>query len=190
VTVRGLLDAAPEGLADPLTVEAPAPLFPARRAIWPWLAVVAAILALGGVLAWSWIRSRRSGAPGVVQPELPPEVIARRALAELRAARLDSEAAVEAYYVAVSQVLRVYLERRFGLHAPERTTEEFLPEIERSGVLAPAQCRELRRFLTQCDLVKFAALHPGADVHGEVLATATDLVDRTAERETEAEAVV
>ena len=39
----------------------------------------------------------------------------------------------------------------------------FLPEVERSGLLAVDQQLPLRRFLQQCDLVKFAGQQPDAE---------------------------
>ena len=49
-----------------------------------------------------------------------------------------------------------YLEEQFDLRAPERTTEEFLSELQHSTLLDYAQKETLGRFLNQCDMVKFA----------------------------------
>ena len=91
---------------------------------------------------------------------VPPHVKAMRALQRLKNEARTTKQQIEAFYVEVSQVLRVYLEERFGLHAPERTTEEFLRELEGGEELAKSHRRELERFLSQCDLVKFAAFVP------------------------------
>jgi hypothetical protein len=107
-----------------------------------------------------------------------PHVKAMRELARLRSAPRRTTAEIDAFYVAVSAVLRGYLEERFGLRAPERTTEEFLQELEQSPALA-GQRQELRAFLSQCDLVKFAAQVPGEPVHLETLATAERFVAAT-----------
>ena len=109
---------------------------------------------------------------------------ALRELARLRAQSRRTAAEVEAFYVAVSAVLRVYLEERFGLHAPERTTEEFLHEVEHADAsgaawLSTAHVLELRRFLQQCDLVKFAAQVPAETVHLQTLAIAVQFVEAT-----------
>jgi hypothetical protein len=34
------------------------------------------------------------------------------------------------FYFSLSAILRRYLQERFGMHAPEMTTEELLPELE------------------------------------------------------------
>jgi hypothetical protein len=106
-------------------------------------------------------------------------VRAKRELARLRNAALRTPAEIAAFYVDVSHVLRTYLEERFGLHAPERTTEEFLQEVEAGRDLDVAQRLQLQRFLSQCDLVKFAAQIPDAAVHAATLASAEQFVETT-----------
>jgi hypothetical protein len=110
---------------------------------------------------------------------VPPHTKALRALARLRVLPRTTPAQVEAFYVEVSQVLRTYLEERFGLHAPERTTEEFLSELEQGSALSTDQRRALQRFLSQCDMVKFAAQIPGEEVHLETFAIAEQFVETT-----------
>jgi hypothetical protein len=160
--------------AEP-ALEAPGPPFPPRAALWPWLLGGAALLLV--ILAAAFLR-RRQAAPAATVA-VPPHVAALRELARLRGSPRRTPAEIDAFYVATSHVLRVYLEQRFGLHAPERTTEEFLLEVEGGGPLSAAQCVELRRFLDQCDLVKFAAWLPAENVHLETLAAAEGLVDQT-----------
>ena len=57
--------------------------------------------------------------------------------------------------------------------APERTTEEFLYELQATTLLTPEQKSSLGDFLTNCDLVKFAKYEPGEpelrDLHGSAL---------------------
>ena len=48
-------------------------------------------------------------------------------------------------------------------HAPERTTEEFLYELQHSDALVPDDQATLRSFLEHCDLVKFARHEPATD---------------------------
>ncbi len=79
----------------------------------------------------------------------------------------------------ISDILRHYIEDRFGLHAPERTTEEFLAEAE-SGPGIPADRRDMiGTFLMYCDLVKFAAYEPSADDVKRTFETCRDFIDAT-----------
>ena len=90
-----------------------------------------------------------------------------------------TEAEIAAFYVGVSQVLRVYLEDRFGLHAPERTTEEFLRDLDGSEQLIREHRTELKGFLTQCDMVKFAKLLPSEAEHDKTYQLAESLIEST-----------
>ncbi|MEO6597324.1 MAG: DUF4381 family protein [Planctomycetota bacterium] len=164
-------------------IEAPADPFPTpSRLLW-WLAGGAGLLALAMLAFVAWRRRRRLRPHPDAVP-VPAHVAALRELARLRTAPRTTLAQVEAFYVQVSQVLRVYLEGRFGLRAPERTTEEFLRELEsgdpKSGAqLAREHKRELERFLSQCDLVKFAAVVPGENEHVATFALAEAFVEST-----------
>jgi hypothetical protein len=106
-------------------------------------------------------------------------VKALRALQRLRGSSRTTRAEVEAFYVDVSRVLRDYLEERFGLRAPERTTEEFLRELEGGDQLARDHRAELERFLSQCDLVKFAAHVPTEHDHLTTWGLAAAFVEAT-----------
>ncbi|MGB3965763.1 MAG: hypothetical protein WBO45_03465 [Planctomycetota bacterium] len=159
-------------------IEAPGEPFPTPFHGWWWVA--AAGLGVVGLAMVVWLvrgRARVRQHPGEVQ--VPAHVRALRALERLRAAPRTTPAQIEAFYVEVSAVLRSYLEDRFGLRAPERTTEEFLRELEGGDALARGHRTELERFLSQCDLVKFAAFVPQDGDHLTTWALAEAFVQST-----------
>lgn len=159
-------------------IEAPGEPFPAPFRGWWWIAVI-----VGGLLAAaaSFVALRRAGRRRQQAGEvaLPPHVKALRELQRLHDAPRTTPAEIDAFYVAVSGVLRVYLEERFALRAPERTTEEFLRELEGGDALAREHRRDLERFLSQCDLVKFAKFVPGEAEHLATWQVARAFVDTT-----------
>lgn len=163
------------GVPDIRDIRDPVPLGPDLR--WVWVALgVAAVVAL----VWWWLK-RRKKAP-MVDPALliPPH---RRAKERLRGAtELLSDP--YAFCSLVSDVTRVYLEERFNLHAPDRTTEEFLDELRNSSRLNAEHKGLLENFLTKCDLVKFAREEPTEPELRGLLESAVRLIDET--RETEA----
>ena len=159
------------------TVEEPASLFPARYEAWPFVLGGLGLVLLGLFVWWSLSRRRVHVFP--VEVPLVPHVKALRALTRLRQFELETAEAVDAFYVEVSRILRVYLEDRFGLHAPLRSTEEFLAEVESGDQLAPEHRIALRGFLHQCDLVKFARLVPADEIHGQILQSARAFVEQT-----------
>ena len=66
------------------------------------------------------------------------------------------------YRAGFAAILRQYVEKRFGVRAPERTTQEFLEEASSAPALA-AQRSLLEDFLRQADAVKFARERPASD---------------------------
>ena len=122
-----------------------------------WLFVAAAALVVAGVAAW-FVRRRlaRRSEELAPSPAPPPHVVAWERLQ--RALGLIHEA--EQFCMEVSQIIRVYLEERFNLHAPDRTTEEFLLELQSSQRLAGEHKQLLADFLGECDMVKFAKAEP------------------------------
>lgn len=113
---------------------------------------IAAIALLGLTLAL-WQLRRKGIEP---TPVLTPAEWALAELKRIDALDLPGEHEVERFHVLVSDVLRHYLERRYGLPATEQTTAEFLDGLRRSALLTPDQQDALRSFLAQCDLAKFA----------------------------------
>ena len=149
----------------------------------PWWVCTAAALALAAValVVWLVLRKRRQAAKEVFVPRQNAVEEARERLEAARRLMLAGE--TEAFYVAVSDAIRQYIERQFRLRAAERTTEEFLQDMTRSQRLRPTHKELLADFLTQCDLVKFARFRPGPKETEAVLAAATRFVDETVPHE-------
>ena len=124
--------------------------------VW-WLLVAVAVLVVAGIVAW-FIRRHlaKCSAELAPPPPPPPHVVAWERLQ--RALELIHEA--EWFCIEVSHIIRVYLEERFSLHAPDRTTEDFLLELQSSRRLAGEHKQLLANFLSECDMVKFARAEP------------------------------
>jgi hypothetical protein len=119
---------------------------------WAWWAVAAAGLA--AVIFW-WLklqqaRSERAGQTTAVHAH-------EDALAALEKARgLIKPGNSKAYAIEVSGIVRRYIENRFGIRAPHRSTEEFLEEAKISPRLELQYQNSLAGFLAGCDFIKFA----------------------------------
>jgi hypothetical protein len=106
-----------------------------------------------------WLRRRRDRVAAVPEaPPIPAHEIALAALDRLAAQRAVGDAAVRRFYFALSEIVRAYIEGRFGLNATDLTTEEIL----RRSIALPLRRRPpgLRAFLHDTDRVKFAAHRP------------------------------
>lgn len=138
-------------------------------------------LAAGGLALLRYLRRRRRRE----EAELPPWERARAALLELRsgiaAGRIDPVAGVE----VLSDVVRDYLEARFGVPAPRLTTSEFLALVAASPALSAAERTFLREFMNGADLVKFARVPAARAALEDAVGKAELLVERTTPREAE-----
>jgi hypothetical protein len=138
----------------------------------PWIWLLVAVLVAAGIIAFVIWRYRRVK-PVTPPPPLPtPFETARRALDDLR----RENPPVEMFYTRLSNIVRHYVEGQFGLHAPERTTEEFLAE----AALPAQHMTLLGAFLSEADMVKFARLRPGKDDAARAFAAAERFVQETA----------
>lgn len=135
----------------------------------------AVVLALAIVL-WLVLRARAERRGRIDAWEL-----AIQRLDELERRGAPEADAADAWFVALSSIVRAYVEVRFALRAPELTTEEFLLHARRIPALAA-----LGPFLESCDRVKFAGWRPESQESLEVLKTARTFVEDTRPREEQA----
>ncbi len=144
------------------------------------------LLAAAAWIAWFlWRRRGRSAKPRAA-PEVPPppaHEVAYTALAHLEASGLLERGEVQAYHIAVSAIVRTYVEARFGVPALEMTTGEVLDGL--AGLHGGQTDADLRRFLERADLVKFAKLRPPPEASREMVVLARGFVDRTRARSDE-----
>jgi len=139
------------GLAD--FEAAPPPEPPPYRTI---AAVAGGTVVLAGLLAGAWWYRRSRPTPEA--PPDPPDVQARRAWAEARAADLDDHALA----LALSRILRVYVEQTQGFPATARTTREILQHLDDAARLGPADRARAAAVLDATDRLKFAREGGGA----------------------------
>jgi hypothetical protein len=163
VTVTSIL---PEDFGELHIQDIAAPVaLPAPVKPWQWGVIVAVVLSVAGfVVGWFWWRRKSAAEEDVV---IPPHEWAFGALEALLAQNLIDEGKTKAFYAGISDILRQFLERRFLLHAPEQTTEEFLRDPETGRTLPTESKRILGAFLQHCDMVKFAEHRPATeDIQG------------------------
>ncbi len=144
----------------------------------PW---IAALAALAAVAAWVYRRYRRRARPEAPRPARPPRpahVVALEALDALEAARMLERGEIKTYHIRLSDILRVYLEGRFGVDAMEMTTGEVLDGL-RGTDAESAVVADVRHLLDRCDLVKFAKLRPTIPECRELAPLARRVVDVT-----------
>lgn len=126
---------------------------------WVWVLCAAGIIAAVGF----WVRLRHRRIKELVRIFKPAHEIAYERLRALVKQDLIKAGKIKEFYERLSDILRHYIEHRFNIRAPERTTEEFLAELPYAGVLSQPDQDQLGEFLRHCDLVKFAKYNPTAE---------------------------
>ena len=143
----------------------------------PWVYwAMAGLLALaaGGYFFWRRRRLRQH-----FEPPLLPHQIALRELRKLQGDDLILKGQAKLFYLRLSLILRRYIEDRFGLRAPESTTEEFLADLGADPTFVPRQKELLKQFLEHCDMVKFAEHSPTRDEIDQAINTCAQFIAET-----------
>lgn len=134
------------------------------------------LAALAGFLMWKFRRRREAIVPP--EPALPPDFVALQALQEIERMNLVDERRFKEHYTLVVDVLRRYLEQRYGVLAMDRTSDEVLLELRARRVVIES----LEALLREADLVKFAKFKPGEQAARGALQAAREIIVQTAPR--------
>ncbi len=188
ITVKPLPDA--EKLKDLASISAQAEPPPGPVSLL-WLYGGAGAAVAIGALAYVVLSLIRRPKPAA--PPVPAHERAYQDLEWLLGQGFIDRGELKEFFFHLSRILREYIEARFGLRAPESTTEEFLDEIggrrdsgglhsgspRAAGAIPAAHVRLLRDFLERADLVKFAKYLPEKSEIEESFDAAKRFVEET-----------
>ncbi|NIM19230.1 MAG: hypothetical protein GTO51_02495 [Candidatus Latescibacteria bacterium] len=138
------------------------------------IAAVAAV-ALASALYLLWRNRKRRILPEVLKPELPPDFVALMELTRIEGLKLLDEGEFKKYYTLVTDAIRKYIEKRFGIDAMDCTTGEILLNLN----AIRRRVDHLEELLREADLVKFAKFIPGIEAGKRAMKTARGIVVRT-----------
>ncbi|MFM9958009.1 MAG: hypothetical protein ACKVZJ_08020 [Phycisphaerales bacterium] len=158
-----VLSVLPEGAggADAELAEIKGVVDPRTPTNWWLIGGVAFGVAAIGALAWMIAaRLRRAAAERVVTRAAHEIALERLDRLMARGLLTPGRERFKDFFDGASAVLREYIEDRFALRAPERTTDEFLRDARASAKLSENDVEALGRFLNECDMVKFAKAQP------------------------------
>ena len=144
----------------------------------PWL-IMAAVAAF--LVIWFYRRRRQrtpSEVPVGVIPQRPAHLVASESLDALEASGLLEAGNIKTYHIRLSDIMRVYVNGRFGLDAMEMTTGEVVTGLRHQGIESSI-VTQFRQVLDRCDLVKFAKFQPDLSECLDLMVLARGLVDAT-----------
>ena len=147
--------------------------------LWVWILIAAGIVAAAAV----WLYLRRKRYAELVRIFKPAHELAYEHLRALIKEDLINKGKVKEFYERISNILRHYIEHRFSLRAPERTTEEFLAELQFTDALGASDKEALGEFLNHCDLVKFAKMSPTGEQIQRTFDLVKDFIEKTKSEE-------
>ena len=159
---RGFFDWVPDWIAD----------------YW-WAYVLGLLLIAGAVTAY--IIKRKGGFSQALKPAakpVPPYEKAMEQLAVLKQRQLCEKGQEKTYYTELTEILRQYLEGRFGINAMEMTTPQTKRAV-RATVPAEAAPGLMNEVLEMADYVKFAKMRPLPEDNVRAFEQAIKFVENT-----------
>ncbi len=148
--------------------------------------VVLLIAIIVGIVLWRKYRKQKPVAVERPKPKDPPHIWARKELKKLEEEKVWQGDNVKLYYSRLTDVLRLYVEYRYGWYAMESTTEEIQSEIENYNLKEKAK-ENLLSILRSADLVKFAKMIPMPDANIRAMESAYKFIDFTEPNENKTE---
>jgi hypothetical protein len=147
---------------------------------WVALALVVLLLVILGVRYY--LRKKPVEKPLWV-PAIPAHILALKSLDDLKERKLWQDGKQKEYHSLLTDILRLYIEQRFRIHALEQTSEEILGSFR--SVSLPGESRlMLAQVLHLADMIKFAKQHALPDENEMSMIHAIAFVQETKTNET------
>jgi hypothetical protein len=148
--------------------------------IWKFLLIGLGIGCLVILLIWYFmVYRKRERITGSRKSSEPPHTIALRDLDNLRTEKLWQSGKEKLYYTKLTEIIRVYIERRYGIYALEMTSDEIINALNSIIVEEKASVELLEHLFSIANWVKFAKGSPLPDENEIGLLNAYQFVNNT-----------
>lgn len=114
-------------------------------------------------------------------PYVPPHKTALIEIEKIKSDDLLSSGDPKDYYTRLTDILRKYMEKRYGFNAMEMTTDEIIQELENLDDYSALS--ELNSLFSTADLVKFAKANPEISEKDQNLLNAVAYIQSTKKEE-------
>ena len=122
-----------------------------------WWVILIVLLAVAAFI-WAMRRYKKEGTVLPKKPEPTPYEVAITGLRKLKEKKLWEQGMEKEYFTDLTDILRIYLDKRFGINAMEMTTREIMDHLYNSDVKDKRDY--MRQILNVADFVKFAKVRP------------------------------
>lgn len=147
-------------------------IFTQRTLPWEQLALAVVFI---GVVVFALLFLRKEISPEELQRRRRQRA-KKRAKASLKALQTEAPGP---YTTKAANTVRRYFEERFGIHAPQQTTPEFLKTIAGSSLFSKKTEQKLAQFLQEADRMKFSAQNIDPEACEKAKKAALDLIKKT-----------
>ncbi|PVX52504.1 hypothetical protein C7377_0827 [Balneicella halophila] len=140
------------------------------------------ILAIVAILLYYFLiyKKKKEKKQEEIVDNRPADVKALEALSDLKAKKLWQNDRVKLYYSELTDIIRHYLDERYGMHTMESTSSEILTAIKLQDV-KPENIDCLRDIFSRADMAKFAKGNPLPDENDKSWSDAVQFVQHTKE---------
>lgn len=150
-----------------------------------WIILI--ILLVIALTVYGILRYRKKGTLLPKKPEPSPYAVAIGSLQRLKSRKLWEQGMEREYFTELTEILRVYLDRRFGINAMEMTTNQIIDKLGSDKRIKDKR-DYVRQVLNMADFVKFAAVRPLPDDNVKAFDNAVRFVEETKPEEKPEEA--
>ena len=174
-----LTEANPEEFFGPKDIQSP----PFMWGDWSLLFVCLLLIVPLGFLVIYILKRLLDNKPIIRRIKLTPEIPAHDEAIEgietIRLQKSSIQSDSKAYYTALTDVVRKYIQRRFGFNALEMTSSEIIEQLLKTG--NDRDIADLKKLFTTADLVKFAKHSPLINENDANLVNALEFINETKE---------
>lgn len=144
---------------------------------WGWY-ILALLIIAGGVTGYMLLTKK--GRSVILPPKkpVPPYELAMRQLNELKERHLCENGQEREFYTRLTEILRDYLARRFGINAMEMTSTQIVSILAENEQTKQPN-RYMKQILEVADFVKFAKVRPLPDDNTRSFNSAMKFVEDT-----------
>jgi hypothetical protein len=148
------------------------------KRLW-WIWIVLGLMLVAGILAvLYYLYGKKLPAKLAPQPVLTDEEVALKKLKELQEKQLWQKNQLKEYHSEITEIIREYFEKRYGIIALKLTTSETVSALRDKQALAPV-ISLTEEFLTLADMVKFAKHVPPVETNEQMLNAAYNIVEQS-----------
>lgn len=147
------------------------------KEVLPWILLGLGIAALIWAIArYIVMRRKNKDFFGRSIESDPPHIVALKKLEKIRSDKLWQNGKEKLFYTGVTDAVREYIDKRYGVRAMEQTSSEIMDSLKDKQIEEKVLSDLGAMFITS-DLVKFAKHTPGAEDNEKAIPAAVNFVN-------------